>query len=142
MMVYMYILLPVSMAGHYYYEILANSGRSESEFKQKQEDSGLNYCQYSSFDYINSQHYCFCNCFTQEVKTSILLIIQQKKCSECSECSKRLRQAFGTVNSCSLFFIGYLFHLFPMLSQKSPKRFPTHSPTHLLPPLRPGVPLY
>jgi hypothetical protein len=42
------------------------------------------------------------------------------------------------------FFLNWVFisFSFPVLSQKSPTRSPTHSPTLPLPLLGPGVPLY
>jgi small-conductance mechanosensitive channel len=41
-----------------------------------------------------------------------------------------------------IFYWVFISFTFPMLSQKSPTRSPAHSPTHPLPLLGPGIPLY
>jgi hypothetical protein len=46
-----FVLLPVNITGPWYSEKkLSGTRRSESGFKHKQEDCGLHYCWYSSFN--------------------------------------------------------------------------------------------
>jgi hypothetical protein len=65
-----FVLFPIKMTRPWYSgkkKKLADIGRSESGFKQKQEVSGLNYFCYNSFDYINSY---LCNHFDTRSKDS------------------------------------------------------------------------
>jgi len=60
-----FVLLPMSITGPWYSEKkkACKYWKRLIRLKQKQEGCGSDYCWYRNFNYINSQHHCFCNCF-------------------------------------------------------------------------------